>query len=61
MNPEFSRNHMLRVTLHEQDMQSLMTQYPMLTRTEISDVITRHGPLRGAVEAELARISSRKR
>ena len=52
---------MLRVTLHEHDMKSLMDQYPKLTRTEISDVITRHGPMRAAVEAELEKVSHLKR
>lgn len=51
----------LRVTLHEQDMNALMEQFPKLSRTEISDVVTHHGPMRSAVENELERISSRKR
>ena len=54
-------NGYLRVTLHERDMQSLMEQFPKLTRTEISDVVTRHGPMRAAVESELDRISRLKR
>ena len=61
MSHESPSNGMLRVTLHEGDMRSLMERYPKLTRTEISDVITKHGPLRVAVEGELARISSNKR
>jgi hypothetical protein len=52
---------MLRVTLHEQDLQSLMQAFPKLTRTEISDVISNHGPLRADVESALERISERKR
>jgi hypothetical protein len=52
---------MLRVTLHEHDVRSLMAQYPKLTRTEISDVITRHGPMRVVVEEVLERISELKR
>ena len=52
---------MLRVTLLEHDLQSLMEQFPKLTRTEISDVVTRHGPLRAAVEDELENISRVKR
>ena len=51
----------LRVSLHEQDLKGLMEAYPKLTRTEISDVITRRGPMRDAVEKELARISKAKR
>jgi hypothetical protein len=51
----------LRVTLHEQDLTALMEAFPKLTRTEISDVITRHGPMRDAVEKELARVSKAKR
>ncbi len=52
---------MLRVTTHEHDMQSLMSQYPKLTRTEISDIVTRHGPMRATVEAELESVSRLKR
>ena len=51
----------LRVTLQEHQVQALMEKYPKLTRTEITDVITRKGPMRTAVEAELARISNGKR
>jgi hypothetical protein len=61
MNNESSRNEMLRVTLHEHDVQSLMDEYPKLTRTEISDIVSRHGPMRAVVEAELTRISAVKR
>lgn len=52
---------MLRVTLYEHDMQSLMQMFPKLTRTEIADIVSRHGPMRAAVEAELERISRLKR
>ena len=52
---------MLRVTLHEHDMRLLMEQFPKLTRTEISDVITRHGPMRAAVIDHLEKVSSLKR
>ena len=52
---------MLRVTLHEQDVRLLMEQFPKLTRTEISDIVARHGPMRGAVEVELERVSRFKR
>jgi hypothetical protein len=56
-----SKTDMLRVTLHEHEIQSLMEQYPKLTRTEISDVVTRHGPMRAAVEMELEKVSRLKR
>ena len=52
---------MLRVTLQEHEVQSLMAQFPKLTRTEISDIVARHGPMRAAVETELARVSGFKR
>ena len=52
---------MLRVTLHEHDVQSLMVQYPKLSRTEISDIVALHGPMRATVEAELEKISRLKR
>ena len=55
------RTDMLRVTLHEHDMQSLMQMFPKLTRTEISDCISRHGPMRRVVEGELERLSRLKR
>jgi len=51
----------LRVSVHEHDIQLLMGQYPKLTRTEVVDVIGRHGPFRTAVESELERISAAKR
>ena len=52
---------MLRVTLQEHEVQSLMEQFPKLTRSEISDIVTHHGPMRAAVEIELTRVSSLKR
>ena len=51
----------LRVSVHEHDIQLLMSQYPKLTRTEVVDVIGRQGPIRSAVESELQRISAAKR
>lgn len=51
----------LRVTLHGTEVLSLMARYPKLTRTEITDVVTRVGPLRVDVERELHRLSSLKR
>jgi hypothetical protein len=51
----------LRVSVHEHDIQLLMDQYPMLTRTEVVDVIGRNGPVRSDVESELQRISAAKR
>ncbi len=52
---------MLRVSLLEQDINELMSRYPKLSRTEICDVITREGPMRGTVESVLERLSSNKR
>ena len=51
----------LRVLLSDANLKELMERFPMLARTEIADVIQRHGPMREAVETELQRISSRKR
>ena len=51
----------LRVTQQEHEVRELMDQFPKLTRTEISDVIQRAGPMRAAVEAELERLSASKR
>ena len=51
----------LRVTLSDASLKELMERFPMLARTEIADVIQRHGPMREVVESELKRISSRKR
>ena len=61
MNREISANEGPRVSVHEHEIQSLQDLYPKLTRTEIVDLITRTGPIRGAVEAELERISATKR
>lgn len=52
---------MLRVSIHEHDIQLLTEKFPMLTRTEVVDVIGRKGPMRASVEAELERISATKR
>jgi hypothetical protein len=52
---------MLRVTLHEQDIRDLMKQFPKLSRTEICDIISRDGPMRGEVESALERLSANKR
>ena len=51
----------LRVSVHEDDIRLLTERFPKLTRTEVVDVIARCGPMRGAVEAELERISATKR
>jgi len=51
----------LRVTQQEYELCELAQQFPKLSRTEISDVIQRVGPMRIAVEAELLRLSGRKR
>jgi len=62
MIPDTSRHeNNLRVSVHEHDIQSLLQDYPMLARTEVVDVIARHGPMRAAVEFELARLSALKR
>ena len=50
----------LRVSLREPDILELMNGFPKLTRTEISDTVTRHGPMRVDVEAELRRLSALK-
>ena len=52
---------LLRVTLHGTEVLSLMARYPKLTRTEITDVVTRVGPMRADVEKELTRLSNAKR
>jgi len=57
-NPAFCA---LRVSPQEPEVRELAQEFPMLARTEISDVILRFGPMRSAVEAELLRLSSRKR
>lgn len=51
----------LRVTQQEHEVRELAQQFPMLARTEISDVIQRVGPMRLAVEVELRRLSGGKR
>ena len=58
-NTDPSRN-LLRVTLHEDDMRSLMNEFPKLSRTEISDIVMNFGPMRRDVEAQLETISARK-
>ncbi|HEX4334132.1 MAG TPA: hypothetical protein VH040_18485 [Usitatibacter sp.] len=50
----------LAVMVNEASLKELMERFPKLARTEISDVITHHGPRREAVVEELQRISSRK-
>jgi hypothetical protein len=55
------KRDVLRVTLHEQEVQGLMALFPKLARTEIVDAIGRKGPMRSAVEVELTRLSSAKR
>ncbi|MGZ5032768.1 MAG: hypothetical protein ACXWAC_06180 [Usitatibacter sp.] len=57
-NPAFAS---LRVTQQEHELRELMAQFPLLSRTEISDAIARSGPMRADVEAELRRLSSVKR
>jgi hypothetical protein len=53
----FDKAATLRVMLQEDEVLELMMRFPKLSRTEISDVISRTGPMRAAVEIELARIS----
>jgi hypothetical protein len=50
----------LRITLQDHEVTELMQQYPLLSRTEICDVIKGCGPMRGAVESELSRLSGGK-
>jgi hypothetical protein len=50
----------IRVSLREPDIVELMQEFPKLTRTEITDAVTIHGPMRVAVEAELRRLSDIK-
>jgi hypothetical protein len=57
---DVTRPGVLRVSLQEPELQELMRQFPKLSRTEISDVISRYGPMRNDVETELLLISSRK-
>ena len=51
----------LRVTLNDATLSELMEKFPMLSRTEIADVVSSHGPMLETVEGELQRISARKR
>jgi hypothetical protein len=51
----------LRIAIQHDEVLELMERFPKLSRTEITDVISRMGPMRSAVEAELARISREKR
>lgn len=57
----FDKAATLRVMLQEDEVVELMTTFPKLSRTEITDVISRTGPMRSAVESELDRISRLKR
>jgi len=57
----FDKAATLRVMLQEDEVLELMMRFPKLSRTEIADVISRTGPMRTAVEIELARISHFKR
>jgi len=50
----------IRVSLREPDIAELMSEFPKLSRTEITDAVTRHGPMRVDVEAELKRLSDLK-
>jgi len=50
----------LRVSLREPDILELMVEFPKLTRTEITDAVTNHGPMRVEVEAQLRRLSDLK-
>ncbi|HEV7799930.1 MAG TPA: hypothetical protein VGP15_02530 [Burkholderiales bacterium] len=60
-DPRKRAEDVLRVTLHGTEVLSLMARYPKLTRTEITDVVTRVGPMRTDVERELTRLSGFKR
>ena len=60
-DPRKRGDEVLRVTLYGTEVQSLMALYPKLTRTEITDVVSRAGPMRADVERELTRLSSLKR
>jgi hypothetical protein len=59
--PKKRGDEVLRVTLHGTEVLSLMARFPKLTRTEITDVVTRVGPMRVDVERELERLSNLKR
>lgn len=56
----FDKSATLRVMLQEDEVRELLERFPKLTRTEITDVISRTGPMRSAVETELMRISHGK-
>ena len=58
---DLTRRAALRVSLQEPELQEFMQQFPMLSRTEISDAISRFGPMRSDVETQLTLLSSRKR
>jgi hypothetical protein len=60
-DPRKRGEEVLRVSLHGTEILSLMARYPKLTRTEITDVVTRAGPMRVDVDRELTRLSSLKR
>ena len=60
-HPKKRVEDILRVTLQGTEVLSLMARYPKLTRTEITDVVTRVGPMRVDVERELERLSALKR
>jgi hypothetical protein len=51
----------LRVTLRDEEVADLMSRFPKLSRTEISDAVVRAGPMLCRVEAELTRLSTTKR
>ena len=53
--------HALRVSLQDSDVRDILARHPKLSRTEVTDAITRCGPLRSVVEIELARLSASKR
>jgi hypothetical protein len=57
----YDRAASLRIGIQEDDIRELMARYPLLSRTEIADVISRSGPMLAIVESELARISRLKR
>jgi uncharacterized protein (DUF433 family) len=61
MTFDFDKAATLRIMLQEDEVQELLERFPKLSRTEITDVISRTGPMRSAVEAELSSISRLKR
>jgi hypothetical protein len=54
--PDERDEDVLRVPLHGTEVLSLMARFPRLTREQITEVVTRVGPLRADVEAELQRL-----